>query len=84
MLFGLTAPADTVSIKPFEIFKKELEIKASFINPYTQGRALDLIKKNKIDVSSMVHKIIPLSELPRALSDPEMRRAGKIIVDPQM
>ena len=37
-------PDDEVAIKPFEIFQKEIEIKASFINPYTQQRALDLIK----------------------------------------
>lgn len=84
MLFGLTAPDDTISIRPFDIFKKELEIKSSFINPYTQGRALDLIAKNKIDVASMVSQIIPLSKLPLALADQKMRRAGKIIVDPQL
>ena len=47
MMFGLTKPDDEVAIKPFEIFQKEIEIKASFINPYTQQRALDLINSKK-------------------------------------
>ena len=36
MMFGLTKPDDEVAIKPFEIFQKEIEIKASFINPFNQ------------------------------------------------
>ena len=42
MMFGLTKPDETISVKPFEIFRKELVLKASYINPYTQKRALDL------------------------------------------
>jgi len=80
MLFGLTKPADELSIKPFELFKKEITLKASFINPYTQKRALSLINSNKIDVSSMVYKTIPVNELPAVLADKKQRSAGKYIV----
>ena len=80
MLFGLTKPGDEISIKPFEIFKKEITIKASFINPYTQKRALSLIDSGKIDVSSMVYKFIPVDELPKILADKKERALGKYIV----
>jgi threonine dehydrogenase-like Zn-dependent dehydrogenase len=82
MLFGLTAPNDTISVKPFEIFKKEITIKASFINPYTFSRALKLIESGKVDVTSMVYRTAPLSELPEILADGEKRRGGKIIIHP--
>lgn len=80
MFFGLTAPDETISVKPFELFKKEIELKASYINPYTQGRALALIDGKKIDVSSMV-KTEKLSELPGILSD-RKKRSLKIIICP--
>ena len=80
MLFGLTKPDDEIPVKPFEIFKKEITIKASFINPYTQQRALDLISSNKIDVSSMVYKRISLDQLADALADGSLRAKGKILV----
>lgn len=80
MLFGLTKPNDEIPVKPFEIFKKEIVIKASFINPYTQQRAVDLIDSGKIDVSSMVYKKISLDELSSVLSDSVLRSKGKIIV----
>lgn len=82
MMFGLTKPDDILGIKPFEIFKKELTIKSSYINPYTQKRALDLIASGRIDVSSMIYKTIPLNELPQILADRKERAKGKYIVDP--
>ena len=84
MFFGLTAPNDTVSIKPFEIFKKEIEIKASYINPYTQQRAIEMIDSNRIDISTPVYKTVPLDELPVILADKDLRRRGKFIVNPNI
>lgn len=82
MLFGLTAPDDVMQIKPFEIFKKEIELKASFINPYTQKRALELIDNGKIDVSSIVYACEPLEMLPEILANPALRSKGKFIIRP--
>lgn len=79
MMFGLTKPDDTITVKPFEIFKKEITLKSSYINPYTQRRALDLIASGRLDVSSMIYKTIALEELPGVLSDREERSAGKFI-----
>lgn len=83
MMFGLTAPEDTVAIRPFEIFRKEIVLKASFINPYTQKRALSLIDAGKLDVSSMVYAVAGLSELSDILSKPELRARGKYIISPE-
>ena len=82
MLFGLTAPADEMIIKPFEIFKKEITLKASFINPYTQKRALNLIDGGKIDVSSMAYACESLDKLPGILEDGALRAKGKFIITP--
>ena len=83
MMFGLTAPDDTITVKPFEIFKKEIVLKASFINPYTQKRALALIDNGKIDVSSIVYACEGLDKLPEILSDASLRAKGKFIINPQ-
>ena len=80
MLFGLTKPDATVTVKPFALFKKELIVTASFINPYTQQRALNLITSGRLDVSSMIYKTISLEELPGVLADKGIRNAGKYIV----
>ncbi|MBR7165184.1 MAG: zinc-binding dehydrogenase, partial [Clostridia bacterium] len=82
MMFGLTAPEDELPIRPFELFKKELTLKTSYINPYTQKRALRLIDSGKIDVSSMIFRREPLEALPQVLSDATLRSQGKFLILP--
>lgn len=84
MMFGLTAPDESLSIKPFDVFKKEIVLKASYINPYTQRRALQLIDNGKIDISSMISAVGSLEKLPEILSNPALRSKGKVIINPQM
>lgn len=84
MFFGLTKPNDYIKVKPFEIFKKEIEIKASYINPYTQQRAIELICDKRIDVSSMVYKVYSLDDLPKILENKELLKKGKIIINPNL
>ena len=83
MLFGLTAPDDEMVVKPHEVFDRDLIIAPSFINPYTQGRAVALIDSGKIDVSSPVYKILKLNELPALLADAQALKCGKYIIDPR-
>lgn len=83
MMFGLTKPDDTIAIKPFTVFQKEIELKASYINPYTQKRALELIDSGRLDVSSMVYAIASLEELADILAKPELRANGKYIISPE-
>ena len=69
MMFGLTKPGDEITVKPFGLFKREVVLKASYINPYTQKRAVSLISSGKVDVSSMIYETIPLEQLPGLLAD---------------
>ena len=80
MMFGLTKPDETITVKPFEIFKKEITLKSSYINPYTYRRALDMIVSGKLDVSSMIYRTAELEELPGILADKKARGAGKYII----
>ncbi len=82
MMFGLTKPDETVAVKPFELFKKEIVLKASFINPCTHQRALDLINNGRIDVESMIYSVAGLSELEEILKTPALRAKGKYLIDP--
>ncbi len=82
MMFGLTKPDDIVAIKPFELFQKEIVLKASFINPYTLGRAINLINSKKVDVHSMIYSVESLERLPEILSNAELRKKGKYIINP--
>lgn len=83
MMFGLTKPDALITVKPFQIFQKELVLKASYINPCTQQRALKLIDSGRLDVKSMICKTISLEQLEEVLKTPALRAEGKYIVIPE-
>jgi threonine dehydrogenase-like Zn-dependent dehydrogenase len=70
MIFGLTPPKAAVNILPFEIFKKELTITSSFVNPFTQSRAIGLLAANRINTDALIGEFIPLEALANNLRYP--------------
>lgn len=84
MLFGLGHPDDEIPVKPFELFKKELTIRASYINPYTMDRAVRLLNSGVLHLQELVSCRIPLEELHDTLGSRERFASGKVIVDPSL
>lgn len=80
MLFGLTNPDCEIPLMPFDVFKREITIKASFINPYTQKRAVSLLGTRKIDVKSLISDIVRLDGINKVFETNEYKGRGKIIV----
>lgn len=80
MLFALVAPEATVAIQPFEIFKKELKVTSSFINPYTFARAIDMLALGKVNVEEIITDIVPLEEINKVFEDSSFRRRGKVLI----
>ena len=44
LVFGVAAESDFARIRPYEVFAKELTLLGTVINPYTQSRAVQLLK----------------------------------------
>ena len=81
MFFGLTGPSEEISVKPYDIFKKELTIRSSFINPYTFNRSIALLGSGRIRVKELITDIIPLDEINKVFKDVSYRKKGKIIIE---
>lgn len=81
MMFGLVAPDATVTIKPYEIFLKEINLKASFINPYTFDRAIEILMLGKIKVDEIITDVISLDEINKVFEDVGFRRRGKVLIE---
>jgi 2-desacetyl-2-hydroxyethyl bacteriochlorophyllide A dehydrogenase len=80
MMFGLTEPDCEIPLKPFEIFKKEITIKASYVNPYTHGRAANILGSGKLRLKELISDVIPLDNINQAF---EIKgHKGKIIIKP--
>ena len=81
MFFGLTDPEAELHLKPFELFRNQITIFSSFINPYTFKPAVDLAVHSKVDLKTVFDRIIPLEELSSVLANPTLRCQGKVLVD---
>ncbi len=82
MLFGLTSPSSEIPLMPFDIFRREVTIKASFINPYTQKRAILLLNSGKINVRELITDKVKLEDINTVFEDSRFRSRGKIIILP--
>lgn len=80
MFFGLASPEDSFPLKPDDVFKKELTITSSFINPYTFDRAIQVLSTGQIELKELITTIVSLDELPKVMADPSYRRTGKVMV----
>ncbi len=81
MLFGLTGPDDVAGIKPFELFKKELTIKASFVNPDVFARSILLLESGVIDVANIITDIVPLDDIKMVFDTKLYSKNGKVLIN---
>lgn len=80
LLFGLTEPDCEIPVKPYEIFQREITVTASFVNPYTHGRAANLVNTGKIRLSELISDRYTLDEIHKAF---EVRgKNGKMMIFP--
>ena len=82
MLFGLTDPDCQIPLAPFSLFKNEVTVKASFINPYTYQRAVAMLNAKKINVKDLITDRVALSDIQKVFTDDSYRKSGKIIIQP--
>ncbi len=83
MLFGLASGGTKMTILPFEqVFRKELIITSSFVNPLCTQRVIDMMETKVLDVDSIITDRIKLEDSIEIFTDSSYRQRGKIIVLP--
>ncbi len=83
MLFGLASGGTKMTILPFEqVFRKELTITSSFVNPLCTQRVIDMMETKVLDVDSIITDRIPIDNAIEIFTDSSYRQRGKIIVLP--
>ncbi|AEM74389.1 zinc-dependent alcohol dehydrogenase family protein [Caldicellulosiruptor acetigenus] len=81
LVFSVPSPTVATEICPFEMFRKEAHIFWSFVNPFTQKLAIELLQQGKINLKHVITHKISLDELPEALSK-KFENQLKVIVQP--
>jgi 2-desacetyl-2-hydroxyethyl bacteriochlorophyllide A dehydrogenase len=81
LLFGVASPETRISVSPFAIFAKELQVFGSFINPYTHEEAISLIRQGIVRIEPLISHRFSLEEIPEAMgSYPKLNVSKGVIV----
>jgi 2-desacetyl-2-hydroxyethyl bacteriochlorophyllide A dehydrogenase len=74
LVFGVCAPDATIEVRPFDIYRRDIEIIGSFAIRRTYDRAFKLMENGVVDVKALISEALPVEELPRGL---ELMKTGK-------
>lgn len=80
VLFGVPAPTEAAAFPMFDIFKKELTIRGSFVNPDTHQRAVSLINNNRIQLAPLITHRYPLESLEDAIQMQLSEESIKVVI----
>lgn len=67
LLFGVAPAGKPVAIEPYELYRKELRLTASNINPFTMGSAITMLAERTVQVEKIVSDRVELADLPKLL-----------------
>lgn len=80
--FGVCPEGEKTSIEPYEVYRKELNIAGSFINPCTHKRAIELVASGAIQLEPLVSHKFPLEDIHQALAVHGEPHSNKVLVMP--
>jgi L-iditol 2-dehydrogenase len=78
IILGVLPKGEQVAVEPFDLLFREIAVLYSFLNPFTQSRAAELIAKGRIRIDPLISRRVSLADLPDAIArDP---RPGEVKV----
>ena len=83
LLFSVPKVDATFDLPLFDVYKKELTIKGSFVNPDTLARAVALINSGKVDFDPIITHRFTLDQLPEAIAMQMSDASIKVVVEAQ-
>jgi len=79
---GVTPPAVELTLKPYDLFRREITIRGTYTNPYTMDRALAMLGAGQIDWQAMVTHRFPLHQFDAAWAAHRSGAGLKVCLQP--
>ena len=80
LLFSVPSVGATYDLPLMDVFKKELTIRGTFVNPDTHQRAVNLINSGRIKIEPIITHTFGLDQLPEAIDMQVSSESIKVIV----
>ena len=82
LFFGVAPPDAEISVKPFDIYRRELKIVGSFSTPHKHSHAMRLASGKRLALSALVTHRFDLTHVPDAMACLESGDAIKALIVP--
>ena len=79
---GVASPEAEVGIKPYDMFRRELTIHGTYVNPFTMERSLSLLNSGRINWREIVTHRFPLDNFEEAWAAQREGAGLKICLQP--
>jgi D-arabinitol dehydrogenase (NADP+) len=83
LFFGVNPPDARISVSPYEVYARDLEILGSFALRYTFHDAFALLSGGAVDVRPLLSDRFPIEQFPEALALAGSGDAFKVQIQPQ-
>lgn len=84
LLFSVPSPKATFELPLIDVFKKELTIRGSFVNPDTHSRAVELLNAGCLNLEPVITHRFPLDQVEDAIKAQMGSESIKVLVKPWM
>ena len=82
VILGVLPLGEQVPIEPFDLLFREVQMHFSFLNPFTHGRAAQMIADGSISVAPLISRTISLEEAAGAIAAPPPQGEVRALVVP--
>ncbi len=82
LILGVMPQGAKIEVEPFDLLFREVSLVTSFLNPFTHGRAADLIASGAIRVEQLISRRITLEQAPEAIANPALGGEIRALVVP--
>ncbi len=83
VVLGVLPKGERVRIEPFDLLFREIRLLHSFLNPFTQSRAIRMLQSGQVQVGPLISRRIGLSEAPAAIAKAALPGEVKVLVLPE-
>ncbi len=83
VVFGVPDEDETISVSPYDVYRREIKLIGSFAQTHCFDRALELLSGGRVKVRKLITATFPLEDYAEALAAMmNDREALKIIIEP--
>lgn len=82
VILGVLPKGEIAPIEPFDLLFREIDLAFAFLNPFTHGRAAEMIAAGRIQLDPLITRCISLKDAGQVISNPALATDVKVLILP--